>query len=87
MKKMNDKPAEKCYLFHFSDDSLYEMTCGISFKDALWEMSKYTGQSSELLCKCLKSFDSDDVKGIIDLFHHFSDKTIEDVYIVDKKIY
>ena len=78
---------EQFYLFHFNDDSFYEMTCGINFKDALWEMSKYTGQSSELLCKCLKSFDGNDVEGIIQLFHHFSTKIIEDVYIVDKKIY
>ena len=87
MKKMNDRPIEKFYLFHFDDGSSYGMTCGINFKDALWEMSKYTGQSSELLCKCLKTFDSDDIKGIIELFHHFSIKKIEDVYIVEKKIY
>lgn len=84
---MDDRPVEKFYLFQFDDDSFYEMTCGISFKDALWEMSKYTNQSNETLCTCLKAFDSNDVQGLIKLFHFFSYKKIEKVYIIEKKIY
>lgn len=44
---------EKKYLFIFSDNSFYEMYCGVSYEDALWEMSKYTNTSSEVLRKAL----------------------------------
>ena len=79
---------EKFYLFQFDDDSIYEMTCGISFKDALWEMSKYINRCSARLLKALKGFDENDVDGIIDLFECLSvGKRIQAVYIVEKKIY
>ena len=78
---------EQHYLFLFNDGSKYDMTCGISFKDALWEMSKYTDQSSELFMKCLKGFSDEDIKDIITLFHHFSYKTISQVYIIKEKLY
>lgn len=79
---------EKFYLFLFDNGSTYEMTCGISFKDALWEMSKYTGRNSTRLLKALKGFDENDIDGIIDLFECLSvGKRIEAVYIVEKKIY
>ena len=44
---------EKKYLFIFTDNSFYQMTCGISYEDALWEMSKYTHTCSEVLRKAL----------------------------------
>ena len=78
---------EQKYLFCFDDGSFYEMNCGISFKDALWEMSKYTDQSSTILQKCLVGFDRNDIDGIITIFHHFSYKTISKVYIIKDKIY
>ena len=79
---------EKFYLFQFGDDSTYEMTCGISFKDALWEMSKYTGHSSELLLKSLRGFEENDIDEMIDLFERLNEGTrIQNVYIVEKKIY
>lgn len=79
---------EQFYLFRFDDDSVYEMTCGISFKDALWEMSKYTGYSSEMLLKALKGYDSNDVDGICALFEALTcAPRIRAVYIVEKKIY
>ena len=79
--------TEKFYLFQFDDDRTYEMTCGVSFKDALWEMAKYTGNGSTRLCKSLKGFDSEDIAGIIDIFECLSMVRIQNVYIVDKKIY
>ena len=78
---------EKFYLFIFNDGSSYEMTCGVSFKDAFWEMCKYTDQAEELLRKCLGGFDSDDIEGIVTIFHYFAYKDISKVYIVEKKLY
>ena len=78
---------EQIYLFVFEDGSTYEMNCGISFKDALWEMSKYTDQSSVMLMKCLKGFDDEDIEEIINLFHHFAYKKIAQVYIIKEKLY
>ena len=78
---------EQFYLFQFNDDSSYEMTCGISCKDALWEMAKYTNTSSELLHKALKGFGENDVEDLVDLYNHFSWKRIENIYIVKEKIY
>lgn len=79
--------AEKYYLFVFGDDSRYEMKRGVSFKDALWEMTKYTGDGSSLFCKALKGFDSNDVEGIIGLYEQFSSNRIEKVYIVSEEIF
>lgn len=31
---------ETFYLFEFVDGTYYEMTCAVSFKDAIWKMSK-----------------------------------------------
>lgn len=79
---------EQFYLFQFGDDSTYEMTCGISFGDALWEMSKYTGHSSEMLLKALKGYDSNDIDGICKLFEALTEGVqIQAVYIIEKKIY
>ena len=78
---------EQVYLFLFDDGSTYEMSCGISFKDALWEMAKYTNQSDDLLRKCLKGFDENDVEGIISIFHHFAYKNIVRAYIIKEKLY
>lgn len=80
-------PKEKFYLFTFVDESRYEMKCGISFKDALWEMAKYTGESSELLLKSLNGFEESDIDGIVALFNHFAYHDIEKVYIVDEVLY
>lgn len=79
---------EQFYLFQFGDDSTYEMTCGVSFKDALWEMSKYTGHSSEMLQKALKGYDENDIEGMCNLFEALTwGVQIQAVYIVEKKIY
>lgn len=80
---------EQFYLFQFDDGSTYEMTCGISFKDALWEMSKYMGHSDEMLLKALKGYDSNDIDGICALYKALRPYAprIQAVYIIKKKIY
>ena len=78
---------EKHYLFIFRDGSTYDMTCGVSFKDAFWEMCKYTDQAEELLRKCLTGFDSDDIEGITSIFRYFGYKDISKIYIIEKKLY
>ena len=83
----NEKTRETFYLFVFADESIYEMTCAVSFKDAVWEMAKYTGCGSELLLKCLKGFAFDDIEGMLSIFNHFSSGMVTKVYVVDRKIY
>lgn len=86
-EKNLEYPKEKFYLFTFVDESVYEMKCGISFKDALWEMAKYTGESSELLLKALNGFEESDIDGMVALFNHFAYHSIEKVYIIDEVLY
>lgn len=76
------------YLFIFADNSIYEMNCAVSFKDAVWEMAKNTGNSSDMFCKCLTAYKDDEIDGIIELFNHFCyyDK-ISKVYVIDRKIF
>lgn len=78
---------ETFYLFVFVDETTYEMTCAVNFKDAVWEMAKYTGWGSENFRKCLKGFEPDDIEGIISIFNYFSAFTISKVYVIEKKIY
>ena len=81
---------EHIYLFVFEDDSTYEMSCGISLKDAIWEMAKYTGNASEMFRKSLFSeeFQEDDVDDIVNLFNHWCYYSmIKTIYIVEKKLY
>ena len=76
------------YLFIFADNSTYEMNCAVSFKDAVLEMAKNTGNSSDMFCKCLNAYKDDEIDEIIELFNHFCyyDK-ISKVYIIDRKIF
>ena len=80
---------ETFYLFVFADEGIYEMNCAISFKDAVWEMAKNTGNSSDMFCKCLSAYKDDEIDGIIELFNHFcyDYDRISKIYIVDKKIF
>ena len=78
------------YLFIFADNSTYEMNCAVSFKDAVLEMAKNTGNSSDMFCKCLTAYKDDEIDGIIELFNHFCSydyDRISKIYIVDKKIF
>lgn len=81
---------EQFYLFVFEDDSTYEMTCGVSLKDAVWETAKYNGISSELLQKSLRGFENGDVNGVIDLYNlfvHSPNDRIAKIYIVERVLY
>lgn len=81
---------EQIYLFVFEDDTTYEMCCGISLKDAVWEMAKYTGGVSELFRKSLFSdkFGENDVNDIINLFNHWCYyPCIKSVYVVKEKLF
>lgn len=78
------------YLFIFADNSTYEMNCAVSFKDAILEMAKNTGNSGDMFCKCLNAYKDDEIEGIIELFNHFCSydyDRISKIYIVDKKIF
>lgn len=78
------------YLFIFADNSTYEMNCAVSFKDAVWEMAKNTGNSSDMFCKCLGAYKDDEIEGIIELFNHFCSydyDEISKVYVIDRKIF
>ena len=79
---------EQIYLFVFEDGTSYEMNCGISLKDAIYEMSKYTGNASEMFRKSLFGHKEADVDGIVALFNHFCYYSpIKTVYIVKRKLY
>lgn len=78
------------YLFIFADNSTYEMNCAVSFKEAVWEMAKNTGNSSDMFCKCLTAYKDDEIDGIIELFNHFCSydyDEISKVYVIDRKIF
>ena len=95
-EKMNNEKGESgamnkiFYLFIFADNSTYEMNCAVSFKDAVLEMAKNTGNSSNMFCKCLTAYKDDEIDEIIELFNHFCSydyDEISKVYIIDRKIF
>ena len=78
------------YLFIFADNSTYETNCAVSFKDAVLEMAKNTGNSSDMFCKCLTAYKDDEIDKIIELFNHFCSydyDEISKVYVIDRKIF
>lgn len=79
---------EKKYLFIFTNGTIYEMYCGINLKDAIWEMSKYTEESSMALLKGFKGFEPYDLD-LIKVFNGLAsdDHQISKVYIYEEKIY
>ena len=81
---------ETFYLFIFADNSTYEMNCAVSFKDAVLEMAKNTGNSSDMFCKCLGAYKYNEIDGIIELFNHFCSYDYDEitkVYVIDRKIF
>lgn len=79
---------EQTYLFVFEDDTTYEMSCGISLKDAIYEMSKYTGNASEMFRKSLFSGEFVEADDIVHLFNHWCYyNPIKSVYVVQEKLY
>ena len=53
---------EVSYLFIFNDNGIYEVNNAVSFKDAVLEMAKNTGNSSDMFCKCLTAYKDDDIE-------------------------
>ena len=86
---MSEPVKEQIYLFVFEDDSVYEMSCGISLKDAIYEMAKYTGNNSEMFRKSIFSdeFGENDVDDLVKLFNHWCYGAIKAVYVVREKLY
>ena len=86
---------ERVYLFVFDDDRLYEASDApydtndetASFKNAVWKAAEHTGCNTELFEKSLKGFDKTDIEGIVKLFNHFSQSTIEKVFLIKEKLY
>ena len=77
---------EKKYLFIFDDNSLYERTCGISYKDAVWEMSKYTKTNNDILRLALSGFKPNDVNGITEVYNGITtEHKIRRVYIYNDR--
>ena len=62
---------ETFYLFIFNDGGIYEVNNAVSFKYAILKMAEYTGNSSDMFCKCLNAYKDDEIDGIIELFNHF----------------
>ena len=75
------------YHFIFNDDTFYDMTCAVSFKDAIWEMAKYHNNATELFRKCLNGYDEEDIAGIVEMYNHFAYTDIGEIYVIEKAIY
>ena len=88
MKRKSKIMKEVSYLFIFNDGGIYEVNNAVSFKYAVLKMSEYTGNSSDMFCKCMNAYKDDEIDGIIELFNHFCyyDK-ISKVYVIDRKIF
>lgn len=88
MKRKSKIMKEVSYLFIFNDGGIYEVNNAVSFKYAMLKTGEYTGNSSDMFCKCLNAYKDDEIDGIIELFNHFCyyDK-ISKVYVIDRKIF
>ncbi len=86
---MEECVKEQTYLFVFEDGWVYEMTCGISLKDAVYEMAKNIGINSEMFRKLIFSdaFGENDVDDIVKLFNHWSIYKVKTVYVMREKLY
>ena len=81
---------EVSYLFIFNDGGIYEVNNAVSFKDAGLKTGEYTGNSSDMFCKCLNAYKDDEIDGMIELFNHFCSydyDEISKVYMIDRKIF
>ena len=78
------------YHFVFEDESCFDARRALSLKEAVLEASEYTGYNSELFRKALKGFDESDVRGIVDIYNHFTkdpDYNIKTVMLVSSVLY
>ncbi len=88
MKRKSKIMKEVSYLFIFNDNGIYEVNNAVSFKYAILKMAEYTGNSSDMFCKCLTAYKDDEIDGIIELFNHFCYyNKIAKVYVIDRKIF
>ena len=75
------------YLIVNYDSSVPFESNTYSVKDAIINYAKYTGDSWDLFLKCIKNFDENDIKGLVELFNHFSScDAIRNIYEVKKKV-
>lgn len=77
------------YLFIFGDDNTTKVIAE-DLKRAIYEAGKYIGISSDVFKKALNGFDKTDVKGMIELFNHFSrnyDNDIVAIYEITNVIF
>lgn len=83
-------PKECHYHFVFKDESCFDIRHALSLKEAVLEAAEYTGYNSELFRKALKGFDESDVRGIVDIYNHFTkdpDYNIKTVMLVSSVLY
>lgn len=84
----HERMEEQTYLFAFKDETLCEISCNTTFKDAVWEMAKCTGNSSEMFRKSLFSEEFEAVGDIVCLFNNWCCYSmIKAVYVVNGKLY
>ena len=78
---------EKHYLFIFDDGTRYDMRCGISLKDAIWEMAKYTGDTCEMFRKALFGYPDENADELVRLYGMFGWRRIIAIYIIAEQLY
>lgn len=77
----------KEYLFMLDDGISFIDIKAETFKTAISELSKKTGDDSELFFKALKGFDEKDTDGLVEIYDNFAYDRIEKVYEIAKVIY
>lgn len=82
IKSCPAEPQKQSYHFHLTDDSSFDASCDLSFKEAILELAEYTDTDTELFRKCLMGFDECDFAGMVDLYDHFAYEVIEKVYVI-----
>lgn len=83
-------PTEQHYHFVFEDGSSFDIKRALSLKEAVLKASEYTGYASELFRKALKGFDESDVRGVVDIYNHFTkdpDYKIKTVMLVSSVLF
>ena len=76
----------KTYLFIFDNDTNYKVD-KTYFKDAMLDAFHYNEGNNDLFEKSINGFEESDIKGMVDLYNHFAYISIENIYIVEEKVY
>lgn len=77
----------KEYLFMLDDGTSFIDIKAETLKMAISELSKKTGDDSELFFKALKGFDEKDTDGLVKIYDNFAYDRIEKVYEIANVIY